>query len=223
VRRESSFSSAGIQTISQGEHNAMGNHFDGGLTHHGKDNGTGNGNDAGPPLHDARILVIRHAEKDGDKSDDGLSQAGQERADQLITRIPELIGGMPDFLIATAPSKHSNRPVDTLLPLANNMHVGIDGIEHQFSDDDFQGLARELQKSEYEGKKIVVDWHHSKIPDLAGALGAPDGTYPAHWPKNDFDDGLMITFDHNGIKDPPTVEVVHENINTSNLQTNTTG
>ena len=40
----------------------------------------------------ARLLILRHAEKTGDKNDPYLSQPGQARADRLATYIPQTFG-----------------------------------------------------------------------------------------------------------------------------------
>jgi Histidine phosphatase superfamily (branch 1) len=66
------------------------------------------------------VMIIRHAEKpagtEGEK-DPNLSDRGYERAAALAKVIPERFP-KPDFLIATRRSKHSNRPVETVTPLA---------------------------------------------------------------------------------------------------------
>jgi broad specificity phosphatase PhoE len=68
------------------------------------------------------VLIIRHAEKpepstDGTK-DPNLNKQGYERAEALAKAIPAHFP-KPDFLIATKKSSGSNRPVETITPLAN--------------------------------------------------------------------------------------------------------
>ncbi|HML30479.1 MAG TPA: histidine phosphatase family protein [Hyphomicrobium sp.] len=55
-----------------------------------------------------RIILMRHADKTDDQSNEDLSDAGVERAKRLATYIPETFG-KPDIIIASAPSKHSDR------------------------------------------------------------------------------------------------------------------
>ena len=61
------------------------------------------------------VLIIRHGEKPGDSGDekesDGsdLSTRGHIRAAALAKHIPTEFG-KPDFIFATAATKHSNRP-----------------------------------------------------------------------------------------------------------------
>jgi hypothetical protein len=119
-----------------------------------------------------QVVLLRHGEKPGDPRDPDLSQAGQQRAAQLATEIPQRFG-KPDFLFAAAPSKHSNRPVETLMPLAKALTMPLDsGI----ATNDFDVLADDLlHHPQFSGKLVVVCWHHTDIPGLGIALGVPKG------------------------------------------------
>ena len=140
-----------------------------------------------------QILVMRHAEKSADPLDPNLSQAGRERAQKLASYIPNSFG-KPDFLFATAASKHSLRPIQTLQPLSNATGVQIDS---SFADQDYGALAYEIQnKPQYDGKRIVVCWHHGNIPSLARALKAQDGDYPDPWNHETFNLILRFDFTH---------------------------
>jgi hypothetical protein len=137
---------------------------------------------AGPP---ATILIIRHAEKLTDGRID-LSPVGFERA-RLTPKLflpagvrPDL--PMPQVLFATHLSAHSNRPVQTVTPLAAALHLPI---SDSFANDDYAGLAKELLSGRYAGKVVLVVWHHGKIPQLTTALGATPPYTP--WPDQQFD------------------------------------
>jgi hypothetical protein len=133
---------------------------------------------AQPP---ATIYLIRHAEKPADKRPD-LTQQGFLRA----ALFPNLFTGpnaltKPDFLFATARSKNSNRPYETIMPLSAALDEPImNGIEN----DNFADLAKLLLGGQYAGKVVLVAWHHGKIPDLTTALGAVP---PYKWPDDQFD------------------------------------
>src|SRR5579862_5355950 len=77
-----------------------------------------------------QILIIRHAEKTGDKDDIHLSKAGQERAEVLYKLFeaskerPEPFP-TPDFIFAASKSKDSNRPIETVTPLAKKLKLTI--------------------------------------------------------------------------------------------------
>src|SRR6266852_4783353 len=69
------------------------------------------------------VLIIRHAEKTDDPADVHLAKRGEERARAL----PQLFVASadrpepfptPDFLFATRATDRSNRPVETVTPLA---------------------------------------------------------------------------------------------------------
>jgi len=129
-----------------------------------------------------RVLIIRHAEKPDGKGDPNLSKRGYERADALAKVIPEHFA-TPDVLLATKATPNSNRPAETITPLAEALHLPIVA---DFSDDQFAELAHEvLTDPKYDGKTVLIAWHHGKIPALASALGVTDA--PAVWDPTVFD------------------------------------
>lgn len=115
-----------------------------------------------------------------------LSPAGLDRA-QLLRQAFSTNGGRPDLpapqvLFAAHISAHSNRSMQTLLPLAESLHLAIND---SFRNDDFKALAAALLSGEYAGKIVLVAWHHGKIPQLAAALGAKPPYDP--WPQQQYD------------------------------------
>jgi broad specificity phosphatase PhoE len=151
----------------------------------------------------AKVLVMRHAEKSDDPLDPDLSEAGRDRAQKLARYIPVTFG-KPKFLFATAISKHSRRPIETLEPLAQECNVGMDT---SFADQDYGALAHTLRKTPaYDGALIVVCWHHGNIPSLARALKANAGDYPDPWDPSVFN--LILQFDF--VRGVPTVNRVIE-------------
>lgn len=135
-----------------------------------------------------KILIIRHGEKPGDPAkdspDDGpdLSPRGFERAAVLAVYVPHKFG-RPDFLFATHESKHSNRPVETITPLAQALGIKPNPKHH---NKDFQKVADDiLRNAKYAGKLVLICWHHSNIPKLAKALGGSAPQDP--WPDSVFD------------------------------------
>jgi broad specificity phosphatase PhoE len=154
-------------------------------------------------MSSSKILVMRHAEKAADPLAPDLSEAGRERAKELARYIPATFG-KPDFLLATAASKHSRRPIETLKPLSRECDLKIDKT---FADQDYGALAQVLRKkSEYQGALIVVCWHHGNIPSIAHALDAREGDYPDSWDRTVFN--LVLQFDF--VRDVPNVKCVTE-------------
>ena len=126
----------------------------------------------------ARVLIMRHAEKTGKKSDPGLSTAGHERARRLASYIPQTFG-TPDFLVAASTSQKSSRPVETLEPLADALSLPIIA---RLDDDENDALVEQLRASpQYAGRFGVIAWRHANLTALIAALGAPDGSYPSNW------------------------------------------
>lgn len=144
-----------------------------------------------------RILIVRHGEKPGDPNDshDGsdLSSRGYQRAGALAPYIADQYGP-PDFLFATQASKHSNRPVETLVPLATRL--GLD-IHSSYGDGEYGKLADHLLSDpKYAGKTILICWHHGEIPALTAALGAQPPKNPPKdkWPPEVFDRVWLIAY-----------------------------
>jgi hypothetical protein len=137
------------------------------------------------PQPPATILLIRHAEKLTNGAID-LSPTGFQRA-KLLPKVFSPAGARPDLpmpqvLFATHISEHSNRPVQTVTPLAKALHLPIND---SFKNEDYPALAAALLSGKYAGKVVLVVWHHGKIPQLATALGATPPYNP--WPEQQYD------------------------------------
>lgn len=149
------------------------------------------GSPQGPHL----ILIIRHAEKTGSKTDFDLSKKGYERADALAKAIPAHFP-KPDYLIATKRSKSSNRPVETIRPLGKALH---EPVEAKYSNKQYEQLAHELLSDpKYAGKTVLIAWHHGNIPELVHALGA--NNVPDKWNDDVFDRVWQISYENGAAK-----------------------
>jgi len=142
----------------------------------------------------AMVFIIRHAEKPMDDKDPNLAPQGYKRASALpalflptpgssnLPRFPR-----PNVLFASDPSKHSNRPIETITPLAAALHQTI---HHDYTDLEFSALANHVLSGKYAGKVVLICWHHGEIPHLAKALGATDA--PKKWDDTVFDQIWML-------------------------------
>lgn len=138
-----------------------------------------------------RILVMRHAEKPSDPKCPDLSAAGRTRAERLADYVPATFG-KPDFLFASALSKHSARPIETITPLSQKIDVPIDTT---FADQDYRALADDLlSQPSFAGKLVLVCWHHGNIPSLMLSLGAKPGTFRDPWDPTVFNLVLQLGF-----------------------------
>jgi hypothetical protein len=149
-------------------------------------------------LHNAVILIIRHAEKPDEGF--GLSAEGAARAKAYVNYFKNFaLDGRPlklDYLFAAADSKASHRPRLTIEPTSHALGLVIDS---RFKDKDFQALAAEIQSRPH-GKAILISWHHEEIPALLRALGTdPNQVIPnAKWPGNVFGWLIELRYDENG-------------------------
>ncbi|MFT3730087.1 MAG: histidine phosphatase family protein [Hyphomicrobium sp.] len=152
-----------------------------------------------------RIILMRHADKTDDSEDEDLSDAGEARAQRLATYIPETFG-KPDIIIATAHSKHSDRPKETVQPLADA--VGL-RIEHDYEDKDFPDLVEDIfNDPDYKNKTVVICWHHGNLPAMAAMLGAPTGSYPDPWPADAYNIILDLQYDPFSSSPPKVSRVI---------------
>ena len=95
----------------------------------------------------------------------------------------------PDFIFATQASTHSNRPVETITPLAAALGLPYDD---KHSDKDYAKVASDvLTNPKYVGMVVLICWHHGNIPNLATALGIAS---PPAWPGTVFDLVWQITW-----------------------------
>lgn len=148
------------------------------------------------------ILVMRHAEKSADPADPDITPAGEARATALAKYIPDTFGE-PDFIFASAVSKHSARPYETVKPLSKRTGLPIDAT---IADQDYPFLAHDLlSDADFAGKRIVVCWHHGNIPSLMHALGAANGDYPDPWDPGVFNLILKVDF---AVEGPRVTKVI---------------
>jgi hypothetical protein len=74
-------------------------------------------------------------------------------------------------------------------------------------------LAAEL-RTNYQGKVILVCWHHGQIPAVLRALGADPATLLPNgkWPRDVYDWVIMTSFDENGHLIPGTTKRINEHL-----------
>jgi hypothetical protein len=155
-------------------------------------------------VNKVRILVMRHGERPGDSTVPDLTEAGHRRAKELARFLCERFG-KPDFIIAAALYNKNNRPQLTVKPLSELTGVPIDDSLESIKNKEL--ADRLLHDGKYDGKLVVVNWHHSQIPLLARELHAPKGSFPDPWDNSIYN--LILEFDFTG-RDVPDVKQVVE-------------
>ncbi len=144
----------------------------------------------------AVVYILRHAEKPApEENSPDLTAIGFKRAEALPSLFVQMPGApaprlpKPDAIFATARSKSSNRPVETVTPLAQFLKLPI---RHDFDEHATGPLAAEVLGGKYAGKVVLLCWHHGQIPALAAALGVTDA--PAAWEAQVFNQVWKITY-----------------------------
>jgi hypothetical protein len=153
------------------------------------------------------ILIIRHADKTDEKGDIHLSKRGRERAD-VLHRLFEASKDRakpfptPDFIFAAANDKSSQRPLDTVTPLAKSLKLTIhDKFDSKLPKAEEKSGVHKLREeifgeAKYYGKTILVSWRHKSLPELAKALKATNA--PTEWEDKVFDRVWQINYDDQG-------------------------
>ena len=158
------------------------------------------------------VLIIRHAEDAG--RGHGLSARGAERAEAYKNYFQNFtIGSLrrePNDILVAADSKQSHRPRLTVTPFAKAAKLPIDS---RFANKQPADLAAEL-RANYQGKVILICWHHGQIPAVLRALGAnPETLLPGgKWPRDVFDWVIMVSFDKNGHVIPGSTKRINEHL-----------
>jgi broad specificity phosphatase PhoE len=158
------------------------------------------------------LLIIRHAENPANGH--GLSPRGEERAKAYANYFQNFTVDSkrlePNAVLVAADSKHSHRPRLTVQPFAKAANLPID---NRFANKQPTDLATEL-RANYQGKVILVCWHHGQIPALLRALGtAPETLLPnGKWPRDVYDWVVMVSFDENGHAIPGSTKRIDEHL-----------
>ena len=158
------------------------------------------------------LLIVRHAENP--PNGHGLSPRGEERAKAYINYFQNFIVDSkrlePNAVVVAADSKHSHRPRLTVQPFAKAANLTIDS---RFANKQPADLAAAL-RANYQGKVILICWHHGQIPAVLRAFGAdPDTLLPnGKWPRNVYDWVIMVSFDENGRVIPESTKRITEHL-----------
>ena len=153
------------------------------------------------------IVIIRHADKwVQPQTGPFLSPKGQLRAERFSVYYLKYFP-KPDYIFATKPgdaahpgSSQSVRPLQTVAPLANqlayNSSTGFD-VATPYYNEQYGKLAKMLlTNAKYNGKMILICWHHGHANRLATALGVNE--YLKKWASDNFDMVYVLKYNPNG-------------------------
>lgn len=136
------------------------------------------GSAGGDRLKPTTLIIVRHAEKVGEKSDAPLSNAGRERARTLAWMLR-------DVSFDEVYSTDFARTRDTVTAIAK-----ANGKELSFYSPRPKSLTKEIE-GRRRGQTLLVSGHSNTIPALLAELGTPieDKILPG------FDDLFVVTID----------------------------
>lgn len=138
-----------------------------------------------PPAR-TRVLLVRHADRDGKA--DALTEAGIERAKALAHVLEKC---------AIDAVYHSDRARTKATAAPFCAARGITPIERRAED--VAGLVATLRES-HAGETVLVIGHSDTVPRIAKELGAPDFAIP----DGEFDDLVLVDFSPEA-HSPPTL------------------
>eukprot|EP00928_Gymnodinium_smaydae_P032808 TRINITY_DN23674_c0_g1_i1.p1 TRINITY_DN23674_c0_g1~~TRINITY_DN23674_c0_g1_i1.p1 ORF type:complete len:238 (+),score=19.26 TRINITY_DN23674_c0_g1_i1:47-760(+) len=131
----------------------------------------------------AIVNLFRHGEK-SNKSGAALTPEGQARANYIARCMSTgemsraLPFGNPTIVMASANTRHSHRPQDTVSRLANALGLKLD---LSCDEQDSQCFATRMQTLGANGT-LVAAWHHEALPDLVRSLNVPHTSEFNSWP-----------------------------------------
>ncbi|MFC3551171.1 SixA phosphatase family protein [Lysobacter cavernae] len=140
---------------------------------------------ATPPAPASTFILVRHAEKVGDGSDDpALTEAGRVRADALARRFA-------DAPLSSVYSTGYRRTQQTAAPTALAHELTVVTYAAKQPASEFAGLLRR----EHAGQQVLVVGHSNTIPDIAAALCA---CRVAAMPETEYDRLITVRIDATG-------------------------
>jgi hypothetical protein len=155
-----------------------------------------------------KIMIIRHAEKpadnpppqgvnaNGDADPESLIPLGWQRAGALASlfapvrgplQAPELATPQAIFAAGVGKHSHSERPTQTVTPLAARLGLQING-DYLKGDESAMVAAALAQQG-----VVLIAWQHEAIPGIANQIVGNTTTVPQTWPGERFD--LVWVFD----------------------------
>ncbi|PTX63014.1 hypothetical protein C8N46_102415 [Kordia periserrulae] len=138
------------------------------------------------------ILIIRHAEKPADPSNENLATKGYERAAALAYYVPANFNTIDHIFAAGVGLKSpSKRPVETVTPLAARLNKKIHDsfLKYQYQD----MVTHILNDDSYNDSVIAIAWQHTNIEAIATAFGAKE-VPSSLWPESCFDLVWKLTY-----------------------------
>ncbi len=146
----------------------------------------------------AQVIIIRHGEKDPVTFE--LTQQGFERAGALAHYFTQtddlLLFGPPFAIFASRPVHNSDdftvRCIDTVVPTAALLNLPVHSPYGPLENQLFADFI--LNNKNYDGKNILICWHHTAILRLIEAFGylPPTVINPVY--PNRYDLTFIMTF-----------------------------
>ncbi len=149
----------------------------------------------------AKIMIIRHGEKPADGNPDpgldpdgafdprSLTAKGWQRAKALAGYFCDPSAqhiARPDYIFAAKPNEESQRPLQTVTPLANRLWppAGVSAaFDASHDQDEFSGLVADVMAKT---GTVLISWEHKRIPLIVEHLPNPPSV-PPKWKGARFD------------------------------------
>jgi broad specificity phosphatase PhoE len=155
------------------------------------------------------VMLLRHAEKplgggpphgvtiDGIQDAESLTPRGWQRAGALVAlfapgaidgRSPRLSAPTHLFASQVGPQSSSQRPRETLLPLAERLGLSVDS---RFRKEEIDQLVQAVRAID---GIVLVAWEHHLIPSIGNMLLGDTSSAPQIWPDDRYDVVWVIEY-----------------------------
>jgi broad specificity phosphatase PhoE len=155
------------------------------------------------------VMLLRHAEKpigegpphgvtiDGSQDAESLTPRGWQRSGALVSLfVPEAsdVGSSrlptPTHLFASQVGDRSTsqRPRETLLPLAERLGLSVDS---QFRKEEIDQLVQAVRVI---NGNVLIAWEHHLLPSIANMLLGDKSRAPQIWPDDRYDVVWVVEF-----------------------------
>jgi hypothetical protein len=163
------------------------------------------------------LVCLRH----GEKPPGGLGQLSCRGLNRALALPEVLLGkyGQPQFVFAPNPTQKAEiggydyiRPLMTIEPTA--ICCGLP-VNTEFGFKELKGLAKELQKPEYQKAIIFIAWEHHTLDlfarDMLNQHGGELVKVPP-WPENDYDTIFVIKISRSEGRETVAFTIDHEGL-----------
>jgi len=138
-------------------------------------------------LHESKtVILVRHAEKDSQRPDPGLTAIGQQRAIALMSTLERT----PLSLAITTQFRRTQETLAPLIAARNLNHVSVTASKN--IDEHIQEISQLVSGAK---GNVIIAGHSNTVPLIIAALGGP---ILANLSEDEYDKLFILTLPYEG-------------------------